>query len=238
MSAARIWAVVPAAGSGSRMGAGRPKQYLELAGAPILQHTLARLLGHSAIQAVVVALSESDADFQRLPCARDPRLLRAHGGAERCHSVANALDVLVGRAAEHDWVLVHDAARPCLCGSDIDRLLRELGGHPVGGLLALPVRDTMKRADPGGDVTATVDRQGLWHALTPQMFRLGALRAALAGALGAGVLVTDEAQAMERTGVRPRLVEGRPDNIKVTRPHDLALAELYLSRQREESACA
>lgn len=229
--------MVPAAGTGSRMGAELPKQYLPLAGRPILQHTLERLAAHPAIEAVAVALAPEDRWFDGLDIAGGERVWRVAGGAERCHSVANALRALSRRAAPEDWVLVHDAARPCLRRADLDRLMTELGRHPVGGLLALPVRDTMKRADAAMDVTETVDRTGLWHALTPQMFRLGALGAALEAALGAGVLVTDEAQAMERAGARPRLVEGHPDNIKITRPQDLVLAELYL-RQQQEDACA
>lgn len=235
---ARHWAVVPAAGSGSRMGAELPKQYLPLAGRPILEHTLERLAGHPAIAAVVVALAPGDLRFQALSLPGPERLVRAVGGAERCHSVLNALEALAGRADPLDWVLVHDAARPCLRRADLDRLMDELASHPTGGLLALPVRDTMKRADAAGEVTETVDRRGLWHALTPQMFRFAALREALRGAIEAGVLVTDEAQAIERTGGRPRLVEGHADNIKVTRPQDLSLAELYLRQQQEESTCA
>jgi 2-C-methyl-D-erythritol 4-phosphate cytidylyltransferase len=156
------------------------------------------------------------------------------GGAERCHSVLNALELLAGHAAADDWVLVHDAARPCLRPADLACLLDTLAEDPVGGLLAVPVRDTMKRADIGDRVETTVDRNGLWHALTPQMFRLQALREALGKAIAAGVLVTDEAAAMEWAGHRPRLVAGAGDNLKITRPEDLPLAAYYLERQLQD----
>ena len=164
-----------------------------------------------------------------------PRVQRVVGGAERPESVLRLLDALAERVPEEEWVLVHDAVRPCVRSADIDRLIDCLADHPAGGLLGTPVRDTIKRADPAGRVEATVAREGLWHALTPQMFRLGALRQALAGALAAGVLVTDEAAAMEWAGWRPELVEGTADNLKITRPEDLALAAFYLARQ--ESPC-
>ena len=234
MSSLKHWAVVPAAGVGARMKAAVPKQYLPLGGATVLQQTLARLRGHRRIDGVVVALGAEDGWWPGLAVAGEGPLETVVGGAERCHSVLNALDHLAAFAAEEDWVLVHDAARPCLRAGDVDRLMDRLDGHPVGGLLAVSVRDTMKRSDPHGEVEETVEREHLWHALTPQMFRLGALREALRGALEAGVLVTDEASAMEWSGLRPQLVEGHADNLKITRPEDLALAEFYLRAQGEE----
>jgi len=213
------------------MGSVVPKQYLSLAGRPVIEHTLARLLAHPRIQAVVVALGREDGWWPATAFAADPRVLRAPGGTERCHSVLNALTLLNGRADADDWVLVHDAVRPCLRGSDIDRLLHHLAGHPVGGLLGVPVRDTMKRTDAAGAVLATVSREYLWHAYTPQMFRFDLLRDALAEALRQGLLVTDEAAAMEWAGHRPLLVEGHADNLKITRPEDLALAAFFLSVQ-------
>jgi 2-C-methyl-D-erythritol 4-phosphate cytidylyltransferase len=153
------------------------------------------------------------------------------GGTERCHSVLKALDALAGEAAAEDWVLVHDAARPCLSRADLYRLVDCLRDHPVGGLLAVPVRDTMKRCSPDGSVMATVERAGLWHAYTPQMFRFGLLSASLRSSIAAGELVTDEAAAVERAGLVPRVVEGSFGNIKVTRPQDLALAAFFLGRE-------
>jgi 2-C-methyl-D-erythritol 4-phosphate cytidylyltransferase len=225
------WAVVPAAGFGRRIGTAVPKQYLDLAGLPIIEHSLRVFLKHPLIRGVAVALDPADARWQGIPSAQHPHILRVDGGAERCHSVINALARLSARAGEEDWVLVHDAARPCLRREDLDRLMDELRGHPVGGLLGVPVRDTMKAADPDHRVLRTVPRVGLWHAYTPQMFRLGLLRKALGRALESGHLVTDDAAAMELAGFGPVLIEGHADNIKVTRPEDLPLAEFYLEQQ-------
>jgi 2-C-methyl-D-erythritol 4-phosphate cytidylyltransferase len=233
MNTAHCWAVVPAAGTGKRMGSATPKQYLPLLGRPVIAHTLTTLLHHPRVDGVVVAVDAGDEWWPAVAAglgAAKP-LLRANGGTERCHSVLNGLDVLRERAAPYDWILVHDAARPCLSAGDLDRLLFELTDDPIGGLLATPVRDTLKQADPTGRVAATTDRSRLWHALTPQMFRLGMLHDALRAALARGLLVTDEAAAMEAAGFAPRLIEGRADNLKITRPEDLALAEFFLSRQ-------
>ena len=150
---------------------------------------------------------------------------------EQCHNVLNGLRAFTDKAKNNDWVLVHEAARHCLRIEDIDRIINNLDGHDVGGLLGLPVRDTMKRADSTGTIQETVDRGGLWHALTPQMFHLGVLIDSLENALSKDLLVTDEAQAIELNGLQPVLVEGHPDNIKITRNNDLALAELFLSKK-------
>jgi len=224
----RCWAVIPAAGVGARMQADRPKQYLPLLGKTVIEHTLQRLLLHPHISGVVVAISSDDGWWPEVKIEAGKPLWVAAGGDERCHSVLNALQTLSAQAADQDWVLVHDAARPCLRSADIDELIRRCEAHPVGGLLAVPVKDTLKRADAAQTVQETVDRDRLWHAQTPQMFRLGELRDALQQALDANALVTDEASAMERAGHAPLLVEGHADNIKITHPEDLALAELYL----------
>ncbi len=228
--AARIWAVVPAAGKGARMGADRPKQYLELAGRTVLEHTLRRLLAEPRIAGVVVAFAPDDTDGPRLVAGLGERVLATVGGAERCHSVLNGLDALPA-AADSDWALVHDAARPCLRRGDLAKLIEELATDACGGILAVPVRDTLKRCAPDGAIEHTVDRDRLWHALTPQMFRLSVLRDALRAALAAQRLVTDEAQAVELAGFVPRVVEGHADNIKITRPEDLPLADYYLRTQ-------
>lgn len=222
----RFWAVVPAGGRGARMGSELPKQYLQLAGKTILEHTLSRLLAESRILGIRVSLAPGDEIGRAIVAAQASRVAFADGGAERCHSVLNGLDALP--AGDHDWVLVHDAARPCLRAGDLSRMLDELAHEPVGGILGVPVRDTLKRCNASGEIEQTVDRNSLWHALTPQMFRVGLLRAALRDALAAGRLVTDEAQAIELAGHLPRMVEGHADNIKITRPEDLPLAELYL----------
>ncbi|MGB1111406.1 MAG: 2-C-methyl-D-erythritol 4-phosphate cytidylyltransferase [Gammaproteobacteria bacterium] len=244
MSDTSIWAVIPAAGVGRRMGADIPKQYLPLAGRSVLEQTIRRLNQLPRVSGIYVATSGADEHWPEVAAGLSdiPHLQRVEGGSERCHSVLNALDALLELAAESDWVMVHDAARPCVRLEDLNRLVDDLQDDEVGGLLAHPVRDTMKRDDGTGRIERTEDRQGLWHALTPQMFRLGALRSALANALAAGEMVTDEASAMEFAGYFPKLVEGRVDNIKITHPEDLALAEFFLTRQSEtpagESECA
>jgi 2-C-methyl-D-erythritol 4-phosphate cytidylyltransferase len=217
-----FWALIPAAGVGSRMAADRPKQYLEVAGKTIIEHSLACFLDHPQLLGLVVSLAVDDPYWPHLACAVEPRLQRADGGRERADSVLNGLLRLSELGARDDnWVLVHDAARPNLARSDLDLLLAELADDPVGGLLAVPARDTLKRAGPDGRVQETVDRATIWQAYTPQMFRLGELQRALADALLAGVAITDEASAMEWAGHAPRLIAGRADNLKVTRPEDL-----------------
>ena len=230
----RLWAVIPAAGIGSRMGSAGPKQYLSLHGKTVLEHTLSRIAGHPHITATVVAIAAADRQWPRIAAGFDESsLVVTHGGAERCHSVLNGLRALAGRAAADDWVLVHDAARPCVRREDLERLIEQLQDHPVGGLLGIPVTDTMKRSDAHGNVIETIRRDGLWRALTPQMFRYGMLSRALIAALERDVLVTDEAAAMEMAGYAPRMVEGHADNIKITLPQDLILADMYLQQQEK-----
>lgn len=218
----KFWLVIPAAGIGARMAADRPKQYLQIAGRCILEHTLHCFLDHPGLLGAVVCVAVDDPFWQQLQVANDVRIRRAPGGRERADSVLAGLQALLAEGARaEDWVLVHDAARPNLAREDLERLLDSLADDPVGGLLAVPARDTLKRAASDGRVAETVDRSVIWQAYTPQMFRLGALREALAQALKEGVAVTDEASAMEWTGQAPRLIEGRADNLKVTRPEDL-----------------
>lgn len=214
------------------MGAERPKQYLQLSGRMIIEHTLERLCGHPKVAGVTVAVAQDDPWWERVRLTGVMAPRRCQGGGERYQSVLNGLGSLSEHGAEqNDWVLVHDAVRPCVRREDIVRLISEGGAHPVGGVLGVPVRDTIKRVDIESNVEETVSRDGLWHALTPQMFRLGALTKALERAQKDGVNVTDEAQAMERTGAFPRMVEGYSDNLKITTSADLALAELYLQAQ-------
>jgi 2-C-methyl-D-erythritol 4-phosphate cytidylyltransferase len=204
------------------MLADRPKQYLRLAGKTILEHTLDCFLDHPQLRGLVVSVSVDDAYWPTLPYASNERIQRAEGGAERADSVLNGLIRLAELGArEDDWVLVHDAARPNLSRYDLDLLLAELADDAVGGLLAVPARDTLKRAGADGRVAETVDRSVIWQAFTPQMFRLGNLHRVLADALVSGVQITDEASAIEWAGQAPRLIEGRADNLKVTRPEDL-----------------
>ncbi len=217
-----FWAVIPAAGVGARMAADRPKQYLQLGGLTILEHSLLCFLDHPRLKGLVISLAVDDPYWPTLPCALDSRIQQVAGGKERADSVLNALLHLHANGADdNDWVLVHDAARPNLARSDLDNLLVELANDPVGGLLAVPAKDTLKRADANGRVAETVDRSLIWQAYTPQMFRLGALHRALADSLVSNVSITDEASAIEWAGQSPRLIEGRADNIKITRPEDL-----------------
>ncbi|MGY6277941.1 2-C-methyl-D-erythritol 4-phosphate cytidylyltransferase [Methylomonas sp. MgM2] len=225
----QCWAVVPAAGVGKRMQADRPKQYLPLAGKAVIEHTLSRLLDSGAFTAVAVAISAEDPYWPELNISKHPNVITAPGGKERADSVLSALKALEGKAAENDWVLVHDAARPCLTAGDIHRQIATLINDPVGGILALSSHDTLKDVE-GDTINATIDRKRIWRALTPQMFKYGMLRDALQQTEG-NPAITDEASALELLGHKPKIVEGRPDNIKITRPEDLALAEFYMEQQ-------
>lgn len=232
MAHPRFWLIVPAAGIGQRMQAECPKQYLKIDQRFILDITLSRTLSAAPFAGCVVALNEADSWWSSTEASKDSRIHACRGGSERADSVLAALDALSGRAAPEDWVLVHDAARPCLHPDDLGRLISRLEHHEVGGLLAAPIADTIKRSDPAGslNVLETVDRRQLWRALTPQMFRYSVLANALRQALDEGLPVTDESSAVEFSGNIPLLVEGRPDNIKVTVPADLALAGFILSQ--------
>ena len=226
--AVRRWAIVPAAGQGSRFGAALPKQYTPLLGRPLLSWTLAALLAEPGIDGIVVSLAYDDDLWQGLAEFSDPRVRRCTGGTRREHSVANGLDALDGDVRDTDWVLVHDAARPCLRRCDLELLFATLDADAVGGLLAVPVSDTLKREVAEQRVGETVARDGLWRALTPQMFRFGLLLRALRLCMERDRPVTDEASAIECLGLQPRLVRGRADNVKVTNPEDAALAEAIL----------
>lgn len=225
------WVVIPAAGIGTRMRADRPKQYLQIHQKTVIEHTLSVFINMPEIKGIVVSLAEHDGYWPKLPVAQHDKIIEAPGGLERCHSVLNGLSELNDMADDNDWALVHDAARPCLLATDVRHLIKECESNNTGGILALPVRDTMKRSGSQGEIIDTVEREGLWHALTPQMFRLGELREALAKAVNTQELVTDEAQAMERAGQKPLLVEANPANLKITRPADLELATFYLNSE-------
>ncbi len=254
-----IWALVPAGGQGLRMQAPLPKQYLPLLGRPVILHALERLCTHPRVRGVMVGVSDQDRHWQALipMLSRLPKFLGKYSGGEtRAHTVLNGLKALSQYAKSGDWVLVHDAVRPCVRHSDIDKLISVVTGshfknppslegegrgegvekslqQPAdGGLLALPVSDTVKRVDNEGRVIETVRREGLWRAATPQIFRIGALASALESALKQGSEITDEASAIEAAGGHPRVVACHADNIKVTLPEDLALAELYLKQQQ------
>ena len=231
-SSPRVFVIVPAAGRGLRFGSPQPKQYLPLAGVPVLARTLQRLDDLGA-RAIAVGVAAEDPYWPELRLSLTTPLLTFTGGAERALTVLNGLAALTDQAAEDDLVFVHDAARPCVRGSDLRRLYEAALDAPDGALLARPVADTVKRGGAEG-ITATIDRRDLWLAQTPQVFRFGRLQAALASAVAAQALVTDEAGAIERMGGRPRLVAGHQDNIKITTPEDLVLAEIYLAWQKSQ----
>jgi 2-C-methyl-D-erythritol 4-phosphate cytidylyltransferase len=226
------FALIPAAGSGSRFAGERPKQYLPLAGRPMLWHAIAALC-RAPVEYVFVVLAPGDTAYRGFDwSAFDGRLEPLYcGGATRRDSVYNGLVAASAAVDADDWMLVHDAARPCLPRDDLERLIAECAGDRIGGILALPVAETVKRAakDEAGTqrISGTEDRGQLWLAQTPQMFRAGLLAQALREAKGA---VTDEASAIEQAGLRPRLVLGSRENLKVTYPEDLAIAEAILMR--------
>jgi 2-C-methyl-D-erythritol 4-phosphate cytidylyltransferase len=215
--------VVPAAGRGSRFGGERAKQYVELEGEPLIAHALRALFAHPAVEGAVVALAEGDAEWPGWNAFEGKPVLACTGGATRAESVLAGLAALPDSVRADGFVLVHDAARPNLQLADLDALLERGRADPVGAILAVPVRDTLKRAGDDGGIDGTEPRERLWRALTPQLFRRMQLARALEAALADGVEVTDESMAMERQGLRPLLVEGREDNLKVTTPADLLL---------------
>lgn len=231
MNASTIWVVIPAAGRGTRFGSDIPKQYLEVAGQPLIAHVLDALLTHHRVAGAMVALAADDPHWPGWAELHGKPVLRCVGGGERADSVLAALQALPAKVGADALVLVHDAARPNLQREDLDRLIEVATSEADGAILAAPVRDTLKRADGDARILATEPREQLWRALTPQAFHRGALADALRQARSDGVVVTDEAMAMERAGAHPRLVEGREDNLKVTTAADLALAEYLLSHQ-------
>jgi len=230
LSSASFWCVVPAAGRGTRVGGDCPKQYLPpLAGRTLILHTLERLAAHPRIAGLLVTLGSSDAHWPTIDSMHGKPVLTAVGGAERSDSVLAGLEALPSEVGADDFVLVHDAARPCVRQADISRLM-DLCTAADGGLLGAPLRDTLKRADDASRSMATESRDERWRAFTPQMFRRGQLSAALRDVAARGAKISDEAMAMEQAGFAPLLVEGAEDNIKVTTAADFALAEFLLAR--------
>jgi 2-C-methyl-D-erythritol 4-phosphate cytidylyltransferase len=228
----QFWVVLPAAGSARRMGGDVPKQYLPIGGRAVIELALQPFLQLHECRGIAVVLAKEDRRWADLPVAKEPRVRTTNGGAERADSVRAGLDALQG-AEDSDWVLVHDAARPCLSQDDLLTLLTTLRDDEVGGLLAAPVVDTLKRASADERVANTIDRTALWRALTPQMFRFGVLRRALHSAAGA----TDDSQAVEAIGYAPKLVRGSSENIKVTIADDLLRAErILMSRTNTQMA--
>lgn len=229
------WVVVPAAGRGERFGSPLPKQYLPILGRPLLAHTLDRLARHAAVSGLLVVHARGDQHYPRWRELRGKPVLSCEGGAHRADSVLAGLRALPPAVRDKDWVLVHDAARPCLRQDDLSRLLEHGCAHNVGAVLAAPVRDTLKRADAHGEILRSEPRDQLWRALTPQLFRRTTLTRALEAAIEAGAKITDESMAIERIGLQPMLVEGADDNIKLTTLADAALIEFVLTRMGSES---
>ena len=228
---ARLFAVIPAAGSGQRMGADKPKQYLPLAGKTVLECTLTRLLSSLAIDTCMLCVAPDDNYYPEVLASVSYDVNVVEGGASRAHSVANGLRALETAANQDDWVLVHDAARPCVPAEDLQWLVQSLEHHAVGGLLARPAQDTLKHAQDG-EIITTLNREQIWHAMTPQMFRYGLLQSALEQSLEQGAAITDESAAIEALGKQPKIIAGDASNIKITTPADLELAGYFLSEEQ------
>ncbi len=230
----RSWVIIPAAGVGKRMRLNHPKQYLSLDSKTVIERAILVFSKNPNIEGIVIVLSSGDEYWPKLKIDSKVPLFVVEGGQERCHSVLNGLLFLENKAKAVDWVLVHDAARPCLHNDDVTKLSHTLQNHDVGGLLGLPVADTLKYCDDGYGVKRTVNRQGLWRALTPQMFRYEKLLTSMRAAVCEPENITDEASAMEMAGYEPVMVEGRWDNIKITHPQDISQAQLILKGQKCE----
>ena len=228
----KYWAIVPAAGVGRRMGGNIPKQYLDLAGEAVLLRTMKRLASCAGVSGLFLGVSAADSYWQALSFSAPWLKSVCDGGEERSDTVSLILDDMSGTVEECDWVLVHDAVRPCVSHKDILQLMH-LASQQDGGLLGLPITDTVKHADSADSVTKTISREGLWRAQTPQMFRYGELRQALQNAKDNDLLVTDEASAMEYAGFHPLMVQGCSDNIKITVPGDMELADIFFRLQEE-----
>jgi 2-C-methyl-D-erythritol 4-phosphate cytidylyltransferase len=229
--------IVPAAGVGKRMQAECPKQYLCINDETILSHTVMRLLTHPAISQVVLALGEDDQYFSESHLAHHKNIIRVNGGIERVDSVLSGLRAI--DCSKYPWVLVHDAARPCVSHDDIDKLIHQCMEQDSGGILAVPVRDTMKRGvnidGKLNSIESTVDREQLWHALTPQLYKTDELTLAIEQAIENVLIITDEASAIEQANLPSILVQGSSENIKITHPDDLALAQFYINKQAHNS---
>ncbi len=237
MNTPRVHALIPAAGRGTRYGGAVLKQYLPVCGKAVLAHSIRAFQFHPQISGITVVLSEDDQWFDSAVGTLVASVETVNGGATRAESVRNGLRFIIDNYPDSDWVLIHDGARPCLSHASLDRLLEQGLQSPDGAILAMPVGDTLKSAGDEQEITATVDRSGLWAAQTPQLFRIGALAAAIDAAQREGYELTDEASAMEFVGASPKLVMGSAANIKITHPSDLAIAEALLGRKEQTGKC-
>lgn len=225
----KYWVIIPAAGIGRRFGGSIPKQYQSLHGKPVIEHTLAKFLYHNLIEKIVVVINPEDYFWQQLQLhSYSDKVIVTTGGSHRCQSVYAGLQAILPFASAQDFILVHDAVRPCINHADVNNLISRVSNHPVGGILATKVRDTLKYTNENNEIVNTLSRENVWQALTPQMFRFKILSQALQQAIINDNYITDEASAIEALGFVPMIVEGRTDNIKITYHEDLALAEKYL----------
>jgi 2-C-methyl-D-erythritol 4-phosphate cytidylyltransferase len=226
----KYWVVMPAAGIGERMGSDIPKQYVSVCGKTIIEHTIDCFIDRNDIESIFVSISKSDRYWSTLPISKSEKIVTVIGGDERYESVYNGLCNLKDKAADNDWVLVHDAVRPCLTQSIIDRFITDLNCHDVGGILALPCFETMKKANKENEIEETIDRKFIWRAQTPQMFKYKKLLSAIERTINKNIVVTDEAMAMELSNYKPMLIQGDRDNIKITHKTDLKHLELFLGQ--------
>ena len=225
----KIWALIPAAGIGSRMQSEIPKQYLEIDGKTILEHSLSKFLDHPSIEKVVVAINPEDKHWAKLKVANHPKIKTVAGGATRAESVLNGLKAIQQHDGGNDWVMVHDAARPCLDSGSVDALIQAGVDSEHGAILAIPSVDTVKLANANQTIDKTLNREQIWLAQTPQYFQVGQLADAIVAGLKQGLPITDEASAIEAQGMHPALVIGTRKNIKVTEPEDMLLASMWLA---------
>jgi len=224
----KYWVVIPAAGIGKRMGDDIPKQYISVCGKTVIEHTIDNFIDRNEIENICISISESDNYWPTLPISKNEKIITTVGGSERYESVYNGLRAIQDKATENDWVLVHDAVRPCLKKSIIDRLITDISSHDVGGILALPCSETMKRVNNSNEVEETINRQTTWRAQTPQMFKYKKLLLAIEKVINEDIFITDEAMAMELSNHKPIVILGDENNIKITHKIDLKYLELFL----------
>ena len=228
----RLWVVIPAAGIGKRMGVDIPKQYITVCDKAIIEHTVEKFTSRNDLQGILVILSNSDQHWSTLELSKNNKITTVTGGEERYKSVYNALCSLKNKADDDDWILVHDAVRPCITTSEIDQFIADLDHlNGIGGILALPCFETMKKANTNHEIEETIDRKFIWHAQTPQMFRYKKLFLAIEKIMNENIFITDEAMAMELAGYKPILIQGTHSNIKITDQNDLKYLESFLRQE-------